>query len=181
MRLCALCALFLGLSSLVAARADETGIDRPGSDYKNFDLQPPAPGTFGGPIDVCRISCERDDACKAWTFVKVGVQGPKARCWLKNAIPGKVANSCCTSGVPEKSFETRVDRPGGDYNNFDLAAASPELCKSACERDGTRCRAWTYVAPGFQGPKARCWLKNVLPEAFTNACCVSGAHFIGPN
>ena len=46
-----------------------------------------------------------------------------------------------------------VDMPGGDYSNFDLASADPNLCQSACAGDQV-CAAWTYVKPGVQGPKA---------------------------
>jgi hypothetical protein len=167
--------------STMAEQIREEGVDRPGSDYRNFDLEKPLPGSFGGPEDTCRDQCESDGNCKAWTFVKAGIQGPKPRCWLKNAIPEPHANNCCVSGVPIRTFETNIDRPGKDYNNIDLAASDPNLCKTVCERDGRNCRAWTFVKPGVQGTKARCWLKFDVPPAFTNNCCTSGAHFIQPN
>lgn len=72
----------------------ESGIDRPGGDYKNFDLEPSIAG-FG----PCKAACESDAKCVAWTFVKSGVQGPKARCWLKNSSPNQVRSSCCVSGT----------------------------------------------------------------------------------
>jgi hypothetical protein len=40
-------------------------------------------------------------------------------------------------------------------------------------REG-QCRAFTYVNPGFQGPNARCWLKNSAPQANPSNCCISG-------
>ena len=66
--------------------------DRPGSDYKNFDLNSPDPS-------LCQQACAGDPNCKAFTFVKPGIQGPNARCWLKNTVPAPVSNTCCTSGV----------------------------------------------------------------------------------
>src|SRR3954451_4065548 len=114
--------LIIALPAMPAAaqtQSREDSTDRPGRDYKNFDLNLPSPGTFGGPEDVCRETCQRDDQCKTWTFVKAGVQGPKPRCWLKNAIPAARANTCCVSGVPVRSLEADVDRPGRDYSNFD--------------------------------------------------------------
>jgi hypothetical protein len=60
-----------------------------GGDYKGFDGS-----TAGG----CEAECKRDDKCRAWTFVKAGVQGPQARCYLKDVIPAASSNSCCTSG-----------------------------------------------------------------------------------
>jgi hypothetical protein len=71
------------------------------------------------------------------------------------------------------ALEVGIDRPGMDYQNFDLPAPDPAPCRAACEKDG-RCRAFTYVKPGIQGPNARCWLKTAIPEPRPNACCISG-------
>ena len=60
------------------------------------------------------------------------------------------------------NFEYGIDRRGGDYRSFDLSFDAPGLCAGRCAQEG-QCRAWTYVKPGVQGPKARCWLKNVVP------------------
>ena len=70
----------------------EPGIDRPGSDYRNFTLANDQPG-------LCARQCEQERRCAAYTYVKPGIQGPKARCWLKDSVPRRVANDCCVSGV----------------------------------------------------------------------------------
>ncbi|TGQ04113.1 PAN domain-containing protein [Mesorhizobium sp. M2E.F.Ca.ET.154.01.1.1] len=72
----------------------ETGVDRPGHDYDRFDLEVTIAG-FG----PCKSACEADANCKAWTYVKAGVQGPKPICWLKSAVPPPTPNGCCVSGV----------------------------------------------------------------------------------
>jgi hypothetical protein len=72
----------------------ETGVDRPGSDYKNFDLLS-SMVTF----ESCKAACESDGNCKAWTYVKSGVQGAHSRCWLKSRVPPPTPNGCCVSGV----------------------------------------------------------------------------------
>ena len=78
------------------------------------------------------------------------------------------------TGVFESmALEMNTDRPGMDYNSFDLAAANPTLCEQACNAD-PNCRAFTYVKPGVQGANARCWLKNDIPAATPSDCCVSG-------
>jgi hypothetical protein len=69
--------------------------------------------------------------------------------------------------------EPGMDRPGQDYKNFDLDSDNANICESACNNEA-RCRAWTYVNPGVQGPKARCWLKTGIPGIRGNTCCVSG-------
>lgn len=71
------------------------------------------------------------------------------------------------------TIEYATDRPGSDYNNFDLAVANPNMCRSACQSDPV-CRAWTYVNPGIQGPSARCWLKSAVPAPISNSNTVSG-------
>jgi hypothetical protein len=55
------------------------GADMPGGDYKNFDIG----GSAHGP---CQAACQNDTNCRAWTFVKPGIQGPSARYWLKNSV-----------------------------------------------------------------------------------------------
>jgi hypothetical protein len=72
-----------------------------------------------------------------------------------------------------EKIEMGTDRPGNDYRNFDLAKPEPDLCLEACQKD-TRCKAFTYVEPGVQGPNARCWLKDAVPPAKLSPCCVSG-------
>lgn len=147
-------------------KAMEYGIDRQGSDYKNFDLSKSDP-------NLCLTSCAGESQCKAWTYVKPGVQGPKPRCWLKTNAPAATANACCDSGV--KAMQYSIDRPGSDYKNFDLSAPDPGLCLNDCVSEA-QCKAWTYVTPGVQGPHPRCWLKTSAPAATPNACCVSGLH-----
>lgn len=71
------------------------------------------------------------------------------------------------------AMEYDTDRAGSDYKNFDLTQADPALCYASCNGEA-KCKAWTYVKPGIQGPKVRCWLKTSVPLAKSNACCVSG-------
>jgi PAN domain len=76
--------------------------------------------------------------------------------------------------ISQPALERNRDRPGLDYNNFDMRVNEPELCRLSCFVD-TRCRAWTFVKPNtIQGPRPRCWLKNAVPNAVNNNCCVSG-------
>ncbi len=87
----------VGIPALLGlAHADQvdSGINRPGGDYKNFEMEPSIAG-----YAPCESACTNATACKAWTFVQSGVQGPKAHCWLKNTIPPAVRDGCCVSGV----------------------------------------------------------------------------------
>jgi hypothetical protein len=67
-----------------------------------------------------------------------------------------------------------TDRPGRDYKNFTLDSPSYQTCATRCARE-SQCKAWTYVKPGLQGPKARCYLKSGVPKPVQQSCCVSGA------
>ena len=71
------------------------------------------------------------------------------------------------------ALEYDVDRPGFDYRNFDLPQAGAEACRDACASD-PQCQAFTYVKPNVQGPNARCWLKQSVPQGGPSPCCVSG-------
>jgi len=149
----------------------EPGMDRPGSDFLNVEI-PAKPSR-------CRQLCEGNSRCKAYTYVKPGVQGPSARCYLKDPAPAARPNDCCTSGVKQEkvvagnlTFEPGMDRPGSDYKG-DNIPADPNVCKNRCAAD-PRCKAYTYVKPGVQGASARCYLKDPAPAANRNDCCTSG-------
>ena len=150
------------------ATAYEVNKDRPGGDYANITL--PA-----GSIPLaCDILCQADGTCKAWTFVKAGVQAPNPRCWLKSTVPPIVNNSCCVSGVKGPAAEVGFDRPGNDYTNVTLPAGSNfGDCRALCLADAP-CVAWTFVEAGVQAPNPRCWLKSSIPAKVPNACCTSG-------
>src|SRR5262245_41633090 len=68
------------------------------------------------------------------------------------------------------SFEQNTGRPGRDYRDFEMGAA---LCMSICLGE-QRCRAWTYVRPGLAGPLGHCSLKDSVPQATHDPCCISG-------
>jgi hypothetical protein len=78
-----------------------------------------------------------------------------------------------TAGTLQCAVERDVDRQGGDYRNFELTSDSYELCRAACTGE-QQCKAYTYVKPGVQGQRARCWLKTARVDKRTNGCCVSG-------
>ena len=72
----------------------ELDTDRTGSDYKSFDLEEADPA-------LCMNACRKEEKCKAYTYVKPGIQGASARCWLKYSVPSPNKNSCCISGVKQ--------------------------------------------------------------------------------
>lgn len=151
---------------LAAPASEEVAIDRPGADYMSFAVAAD-PG-------LCRSACEGDEHCQAYTYVHPGEQGQSAVCWLKSAAPSPVESKCCYSGVKQVTRELAWDRPGNDYDSFDLPWwATAAECEAHCWSD-PKCVAFTYVRPHVQGPNPRCWLKDQIPAPTPSSCCDSG-------
>lgn len=174
--LCVSLAGLLGLAAGLAVPAHAVdGVNLPGRDYRNF----PAPSAI-----TCRHSCGGESRCQAYTWVKPGIQGPTGMCWLKSSEPPIVRDPCCDS-APRRFIEPRdmgledkVNRPGSDYKNFETIGGTRdwEQCRQACQ-DEAICASWTYVRRGVQGPKGRCWLKNVVAAPTVDPNTVSGVKF----
>jgi hypothetical protein len=161
---------------LAAAPAHaQTGFDRPGGDYSNFQVR-------SGDPAVCAARCEREGRCRAWSFSYPRTVAPIAMCWLKNQVTARAENTCCVSGVKGAGVleraggpvEFSIDRTGGDYKNLDVTTdPAGASCEAACKGED-RCRAWTYVRPGYLAASARCFLKERLTRPRHKPCCVSG-------
>ena len=165
----------LGCIAASAPARAQAGYDRPGGDYFSFTVR-------GGDPATCAARCEREGRCRAWSFSYPGATGPGAMCWLKNQVTQRTEDACCVSGVkgagvlePKTGkLEFSIDRTGGDYRNMDVKAdPTGSECEATCKGED-RCRAWTYVRPGYLGPSARCFLKEKLTRPRHKPCCVSG-------
>jgi hypothetical protein len=168
-------ACLVAMCAAVAPAHAQSGFDRPGGDYANFTVQ------SGDPV-ACAARCEREGRCRAWSFSYPRTAAPSAICWLKSRVTKRVEDNCCVSGVRGAGVvehkggpvEFSIDRTGGDYKNLDVATdpvGAP--CEAACKGE-EKCRAWTYVRPGYLGPSARCFLKEKLTAPRRKPCCMSG-------
>ncbi|HEY0347836.1 MAG TPA: PAN domain-containing protein [Pyrinomonadaceae bacterium] len=149
----------------------EYDTNRPGADYRNFEIAQADPA-------ICRNECASDSTCKAFTYVKPGLQGARAHCWLKSDVTTASANTCCVSGIKSGSnsssgLEVNVNRLGGDYRDYELADNNPNHCRDDCMAD-SRCQSFTFLRPSYRGPNAHCFLKNSVPAATQETCCISG-------
>jgi hypothetical protein len=153
----------------------QSGYDRPGGDYAS------APVANGDPT-VCATRCERDKACRAWSFSYPSASGAPATCWLKREVVPAKQSSCCVSGVrgagviePKAGvIEYSIDRMGGDYRSFETPPdAKGKACAEACQSE-PRCRAWTYRRPGYGATSAHCFLKDAVKPPHHRPCCISG-------
>jgi hypothetical protein len=165
---------FVAVASAAPAHA-QVNYDRRGGDYANFSVRPADPA-------VCAARCERDSRCRAWAFRYPTGDNPNGVCWLKSSVPQRSEDECCASGVrgagviePRgEAIEFSIDRYGGDYRHFELKPdATGKSCQSACEADN-KCRAWTYVRPGYGTPNARCFLKNQIKPPRRRPYAISG-------
>ena len=165
--------LLIAILFAPSAAYAQTGFDRRGGDYASFSVR------SGDPVQ-CATRCERDAKCRAWSFSYPG-RGSLAMCWLKSEVTARVEDSCCVSGVKgaavvesrDTRLEYSIDRTGGDYRAFETAPnPTGKPCAEACQADN-RCRAWTYVRPGYQGAAARGYLKNELKPPRRKPCCIS--------
>ncbi|MGN6570466.1 MAG: PAN domain-containing protein [Pseudolabrys sp.] len=166
-------ALGLLLASLPAQA--QSGYDRRGGDYTKFEIK------TGDPA-LCAARCERDARCHAWSFSYPRTENTAAICWLKNKVTPRVEAKCCVSGVrgagviePHGPIEYSIDRLGGDLRYFDMKDPDPDgaACRAACDAEG-KCRAWTYVRPGYISVAPRCYLKDKITRPRHKPCCISG-------
>ena len=79
----------------------------------------------------------------------------------------------------DPAVQPGIDFYGNDYDRRPLAVAAFGECQRLCSEDN-RCAAWTYVKPGFQLASAVCYLKNPIPAARNDNCCVSGKIYRPP-
>jgi len=76
--------------------------------------------------------------------------------------PGLGTSNCPATRTTGTNWD--IDRPGGDYTNYLLLYPKPLWCAYYCAED-SRCKTYAYVPPGYQGPTARCYLKDSVPPA----------------
>ncbi len=172
-------AIILALLTAVSARADSispsvgtlaNGVDLTGADYSNFWARSADP-------QLCQAACRADAKCAAWTYVKPGVQGPQARCWLKGQVPQATQNECCTSGV-ERAESNAVNNVSGP------AKPGAQCANPATIQDPSSCYACnTSIFSGtplvwFNGvcTQPQCTDAFALSNA-PNACAACGFTF----
>jgi hypothetical protein len=73
--------------------AIETSIDRPGGDYRSFELK------SGEGDEGCKATCAGDNKCRAWTFARAGYVGKEPHCFLKKEIKPPRRKAGFISGV----------------------------------------------------------------------------------
>lgn len=88
-----------------------------------------------------------------------GVQVTVPYVWVDSSPSGRV------------TYEPNTYRDGSDYKRTD--GITVEACRLQCEQE-ERCKAFSWVIPGFITPGSVCLLKDAVPAAGTNPKCSSG-------
>ena len=68
----------------------ENNINRYGSDIRGIEI---------ASAGACCQACLAESRCRAYTYVKPGVQADHAMCWLKSSVPPTNPDTNCISGV----------------------------------------------------------------------------------
>src|SRR4051812_29786529 len=152
----------------------------------NLGMRPRVAGSRA--LAIRRVSRQIDDNAAVFS-PGTNVRRSSMRSRISRALPIAGATifvaGCMVAATgpgpayPAPGLEWNVDRPGSDYRSFDLPAPNPEMCQLTCMNE-PQCAAFTYMNPGVQGPNARCWLKNAVPQPVPQTCCVSGSKYASP-
>ncbi|MCX6623186.1 MAG: DUF4412 domain-containing protein [Acidobacteria bacterium] len=105
-------------------------------------------------------------------FTRTGGRGMPSGASVPTAASDVVQETAATSSSAP-AWKLNTNYPGGDYRTIDMATSDPTACKAACDRDRP-CKAWTLQKPGEPGGMGYCWLKNTVPPATSEDCCISG-------
>lgn len=125
----------------------EASTDRPGADYRDFDLPNADPKS-------CQKACIGEARCRAWVYGKPeGRSDHRPHCWLKEHVPAvskkddnDVYGTVIRADHFEPIYEEEVNRPGPEYRSMVQTDPHPQLCQKSCA-DDPRCRAWVYEKP----------------------------------
>ena len=79
------------VAAFAGAGRVELNTNRYGNDLMGFE-------TAGGWLD-CLRACGNEPRCRAWTYVRPGIQGTAAHCWLKDGVPAASPDANCVSQV----------------------------------------------------------------------------------
>jgi len=123
------------------------------------------PGDRGGVahyIDnavACERLCDGQQQCRGWTWVKPGVQGPQAVCWIKSELKSTMRSDCCISGYRgDRSAAASVQQ--FKYTPLNAPKAMPPATGAQAPSAPTDSRPWceckdergAWYHPGFGQP-----------------------------
>lgn len=91
-------------------------------------------------VSDCAAACSGNGNCLAWTFVRAGLKGPTARCYLKNPTPPTCSfNSVCQSNFDCVSGYKQADWCGDKSQGDVLSCTTGKACNP---RRSRVCTGW---------------------------------------
>jgi hypothetical protein len=147
------------------------GFNLPGSDYDNFSA--------GSPM-LCMQTCAGDWRCRAWTWVKPGIQEPGGHCWLKHRVPNLVKDSCCNSGAAENIQRDRL-RAEIRIARAPITATSLQPILKLVRipvPESDNVRRVDMGETGRAGTERPLLAKNRCPHPVADNNCISGVKFV---
>ncbi|MDD1654278.1 MAG: PEGA domain-containing protein [Methanomicrobiales archaeon] len=144
--------------------------DLRGGDYFHAESSIYDPGT-------CAQECLEDSRCIGSTYVKPGIQGQYAVCWLKDKAWTKQPNVNTVSFVKMTMQELdQTDLYGADDYRVDWPLdpkMTPQWCSDYC-LSKEPCVAATFVKAGtIKGPNPICYLKKAGYDEYRNPSTIS--------
>ena len=114
----------------VCASFSAHAYDLMGSDIAGSNVSNP---------DQCAAACAGNPACLAWTFVRAGLKGPSARCFLKNPVPAPSFNAVCLTNFDCVSGFRQASWCGDKAQGDVLTCATGTRCNP---RTSKSCSGW---------------------------------------
>jgi hypothetical protein len=106
--------------TLGAGMDDNT--NRAWSDYTHFTV--PRNGAAR-----CQSACnEQRGKCRAWAYVREGVQGSEPICYLKDSAPAPVHDTCCISGTVADPVISSV-KETSSASRYSHVSPTPDMAK----------------------------------------------------
>lgn len=110
----------------------EENVDYQGQDIAGSDLDSPDP-------HLCAVICTTNSRCVGFTFVDAGVQGARAKCYLKSAM---AASGSSNSHTVSGKFLTRFQAQANPSVMTTERTRKLSEATSEIGRRGARCRNW---------------------------------------
>jgi hypothetical protein len=122
--------LLLATIVMLSATFNAYAYDLFGSDITSLDVQT---------ADQCAAACNGNSNCLAWTFVRAGLKGPSARCYLKNPVPQPSWNNVCQTNFDCVSGYKQANWCGDKSQGDVLSCAAGTSCNPKTSKS---CDGW---------------------------------------
>ncbi|MFT3694030.1 MAG: PAN domain-containing protein [Kofleriaceae bacterium] len=93
--------------------------------------------------------------------------------WSTDTAGPSLGSSQCHGNFNKVSLLEGRNLAGGDYFHTNVPDGQVSTCAYVCAKE-SRCKAFTFVPAGIQGPTAVCWMKDGTTANFADSRMTSG-------